>query len=87
MPTISIFFGIIVQMYWNDHAPPHIHAWYQGNEALISIEIGDLLQGGMSRKALRLLREWIGEHRQELLDNWQRGENLEPFYQIPGADD
>jgi hypothetical protein len=42
MPTISIFFGIIVQMHWRDHNPPHIHAWYHGQEALIAIENGKI---------------------------------------------
>jgi hypothetical protein len=38
MPTISIFFGIVVQMYWRDHPPPHIHVFYQGFEALFALE-------------------------------------------------
>jgi hypothetical protein len=38
MPTISVFFGIVVQMYWRDHAPPYVHAFYQGLEALVAIE-------------------------------------------------
>jgi len=36
MPTISIFFGITVQMYWRDHPPPHVHVFYGGAEALLS---------------------------------------------------
>ena len=47
MPTISIFFGIIIQMYWRDHAPPHFHAWYQGKEALIDIATGDISMAPM----------------------------------------
>ena len=43
MPTISIFFGVVVQMYWRDHPPPHYHAYYQGHEALISINTGDAI--------------------------------------------
>jgi hypothetical protein len=35
MPTISIFFGIIVQMFWNEHKPPHFHCIYGEYEALI----------------------------------------------------
>jgi hypothetical protein len=41
MPTISIFFGIVVQMYWRDHPPPHIHVFYQGFEALVAIDTGE----------------------------------------------
>jgi hypothetical protein len=47
MPTISIFFGIVVQMYWNDHNPPHLHAIYQGNKAIFEIRTGELLGGSM----------------------------------------
>lgn len=56
MPTISVFFGFVVQMYWWDHPPPNIHAFYQGHEALIAIENGDLIAGAMPPAALRLLR-------------------------------
>src|SRR5713101_2674939 len=45
MPTIAIFYGIVIQMYWRDHAPPHIHAMYQGCEALIAIESGKVIGG------------------------------------------
>lgn len=38
MPTISEFFGILILMYYNDHAPPHFHAKYAEYEALIRIE-------------------------------------------------
>ena len=49
MSTISIFFGIIVQMYWRAHPPPHVHACYQGYEALISIEDGRII-GAICRR-------------------------------------
>jgi hypothetical protein len=86
MPTISIFFGIIIQMHWRDHAPPHYHALYQGFEALIAIESGDIIAGDLPTKAKRILREWTEEHRDALMANWSRGENHEPFELIPGAD-
>jgi hypothetical protein len=46
MPTIAIFYGIVIQMYWRDHGPPHLHAFYQGFEALIAIESGRLSVAG-----------------------------------------
>lgn len=58
MPTISIFFGIVVQMYWNDHAPPHFHAYYQGFEGLFSIETGEIIEGQMSLGPKRILKAW-----------------------------
>ena len=50
MPTISIFFGIVVQMYWNDHPPPHVHAYYGGFEALFAIETGIVIGGHLPPK-------------------------------------
>jgi hypothetical protein len=87
MPTISMFFGIVVQMYWNDHAPPHFHAYYQGHRALIEIGEGKLIGGTMPPGALRLLREWTLRHRDELMMNWERGRLQEPFQTVPGADE
>ena len=59
-------------MYHADHPPPHIHAEYQGHEAYISIETGDIIQGRLPAKALRLIKEWIQEHQEELMSNWQK---------------
>ena len=55
MPTISIFFGIIVQMFWNEHTPPHFHCSYGEYEALIDIQTREVLQGRMPRRALNLV--------------------------------
>lgn len=70
MPEICRFFGIIVRMYYDDHAPAHVHAEYQGNKAVIDFE-GNVLRGGLgSRTALRLLRQWIDLHVGELEEDW-----------------
>lgn len=50
MPIISIFFGIVIRMYHNDHAPPHFHASYQGFEALIRISDGSVMAGSLPKK-------------------------------------
>jgi hypothetical protein len=86
MPTISIFFGIVVQMYWNDHNPPHLHAIYQGQEALFEIGTSEKMGGALPRKAERLVGDWIAANRDQLLENWDRGRIGRPFLQIPGAD-
>jgi len=57
MPTIAIFFGLTVQMYWRDHPPAHIHVFYGGPEALIAIETGEVIGGHLPPAALRLVRE------------------------------
>jgi hypothetical protein len=71
MPEISRFFGIIIRVYYDDHEPPHLHAEYQGNKALVDFE-GNVLRGGLgSRTALRLLRQWIDLHVAELDEDWR----------------
>lgn len=71
MSEISRFFGIIIRMYFDDHAPPHFHAVYSGQEAQIGIDPLTLLEGGLPSRALSLTIEWAAEHRDELLENWQ----------------
>lgn len=86
MPVISMFFGIIIRMYHNDHAPPHFHASYQGFEALVRIVDGSLYAGSLPNKAQRIVHEWTLRHRDELMANWQRGIDLLPMELVPGAD-
>ena len=82
MPRISAFFGIIIWMYYNDHQPPHFHAEYGGEEALILIGSGDLYAGNLSRRALRLVQEWEELHRGELFANWELARQQEPLAPI-----
>ena len=83
MPTISQFFGIVIRMYYNDHAPPHFHAYYGGNSATIDIETLEILEGKLPRRALSLIKEWGDMHRDELVADWQLAENHESLNQIP----
>ena len=71
MPTISTFYGILIQMYWNDHAPPHFHALYGEFEALVSIQTLEVMEGTLPRRALTLVLEWAQEHRAELFEDWE----------------
>ena len=71
MPTISQFYGILIQMFWNDHVPPHFHALYAEHEALIDIRTLEVIQGKLPRRALVLVLEWAQEHRAELLEDWE----------------
>lgn len=75
MPRISSFFGIVIEMYFGDHPPPHFHARYSGESAKIEIATGAVLAGSLSSRALRLVREWIEQHRDELEANWERTVN------------
>ena len=83
MPRISAFYGIVITMYWRerDHPVPHFHASYAGQAASISVE-GEVLGGSLPLRALRLVREWAGLHRDELLANWERARDYEPLAPI-----
>jgi hypothetical protein len=72
VPTISRFYGIVIRMYFADHAPPHFHAVYAGEEAVIAIADGAVLRGGLPDRALRMVREWAAMRRDELAANWER---------------
>ena len=77
MPRISVFYGIVIEMYFGDHPPPHFHAHYSGDSAKIEIASGDVIAGSLPPRALRLVREWIKEHRDELEANWERAVSYE----------
>lgn len=71
MPVISVFFGIIIRMFYDDHNPPHIHVEYQGRKVLLDFQ-GNILRGDLqSRTALRLAREWVDLRNEELLVDWE----------------
>lgn len=61
LPTISTFFGIVIQMFWRDHGPPHFHAIYAEHEAVIDIRELRVLRGSLPRRALALVLEWAAE--------------------------
>jgi len=71
MPTICVFYGILIKMYWNDHAPPHFHVEYGEYRAQYVIETLELMKGSLPRRAHALILEWAAMHRAELLEDWQ----------------
>ena len=71
MPTICSFYGILIRMFFNDHAPPHFHARYGEFEATIDITSMVVIEGGLPSRALVLVRDWAALHRAELMENWR----------------
>ncbi len=71
MPTICVFYGIVIKMYWNDHAPPHFHVEYGEYRAIYSIQALELIRGSLPRRAHALVLEWAALHRTELMEDWQ----------------
>ncbi|PYS66139.1 MAG: transcriptional regulator [Acidobacteria bacterium] len=86
MPSICRFFGIVIYIYCDDHAPPHFHAKYSGQEALYEIDTLRLYRGRLPPRAHSLVLEWADMHRNELRDNWRRAQrhqtlhSIEPLY-------
>ncbi|MBI4248478.1 MAG: DUF4160 domain-containing protein [Elusimicrobia bacterium] len=82
MPVISRFFGIIIAIYWRDHAPPHFHAKYGGQEAAVDIRNGKVLKGMLSKRARKLVEEWRGLRRNELMQDWELAGEGKPLHYI-----
>ena len=78
VPVISRFYGIVVYMNYRDHEPPHFHARYQDQEVMVEIGSG-LITGSFSKRALRLLVEWMELHGETFDRNWVRARNHQPL--------
>ena len=70
MPTISSFFGILIQMYYDDHNPPHFHAIYGDFEILVGISPIRIIEGSVPNRVKSLVFEWAALHQAELLADW-----------------
>jgi hypothetical protein len=86
MPELCRFYGIIIRMYFDDHAPPHFHAIYSGDEAVISIENLAVLRGNLPARAKGLVIEWASMRQSELREAWNRAKQLEPPGKIDPLD-
>jgi hypothetical protein len=85
MPTISMFYGILILMYFYDnkkHNRPHIHAEYGEYEASIAIDDGEVLSGSLPPSKLKLVQAWIEIHREDLLVDWKLAVAGEPVFKI-----
>ncbi len=85
MPVVSMFYGIIISMYYLDnrrHKLPHIHAEYQGKEVVISIPDGKVLEGKIQANKLKLVLAWIEIHKDELIADWELAKKGQKIFQI-----
>lgn len=85
MAIISMFYGIIISMYYLDnkqHNLPHIHVKYQDEEAVISLIDGQLLEGTIKTNKMKLVQAWIEIHNDELIANWSLAINGETIFKI-----
>ena len=82
MPEISRFLGIVIAMYYKEHAPPHFHAKYGDQRASFSIQELRLIEGKLPYRVVSLVLEWAFQHREELMENWRRVERKEDLHGI-----
>ena len=85
MAIISMFYGIIVSMYFFDtrkHHLPHIHVKYQDQEAVIAIANGEVLEGELKTGRLKLVQAWIEIHQDELMADWELASQGQSVFKI-----
>lgn len=85
MPTLSIFFGIIIYMYKENggkHNLPHIHAEYGEYEAVFDLD-GNKIEGDLPKKKIRMVQTWIDIHQEDLMANWKLITNGQQVFRIP----
>jgi len=81
MPVISMFFGIVIYMNWDEHNPPHFHARYQDYEGAFNL-YGELIKGDMPSGKRKFIAAWAELHKDELAANWELAKNGETLYKI-----
>lgn len=84
MPTIAAFYGMLIQMYYDDHEPPHFHARYGQARAVVRIADGEIIAGELPPTARRLVRQWALARTAELQDN--RARRHQPLEKVAGPD-
>ena len=81
MPEISRFYGIIVQMFFKGHYPPHFHIEYGEFKAVINLS-NEIVKGVMPKRALNLVFEWMDIHKNEIMENWELAQMGKPLNKI-----
>ena len=85
MAVLAMFYGIIVSMYYLDnrrHHLPHIHVKYQGQESVLSIPDGEILEGELRRNKMKLVQAWVEIHQDELMADWELASQGEAIFRI-----
>ena len=82
MPVVSMFYGIVIKMYFREHGVPHLHALYGEYNAVFDIQTLEMIEGDLPVRATRMVKEWAGQYQTDLLHMWQTQE----FKKLPGLD-
>jgi hypothetical protein len=83
MPEISRFFGIVILMHFNEHAPPHFHARYGSSKCSVDLQTFRVMAGHLPRRAMAMTLEWAAEHRRELMEDWELCATGQTLRRIP----
>ena len=86
MPRLSEFYGIVIYMYYKDHAPPHVHAFYGGQEAVFEIATGVVSAGSLPRRARSLVEAWLVQNQTHLMIDWNLATSGQPLFPIAPLD-
>ena len=81
MPVLSMFYGVIISMFYKDHNPPHIHIQYAEYNAIVDFN-GNILEGELPVKQRKLIEAWIVLHQDELYANWQLAKDKQNMFKI-----
>lgn len=85
MAVITMFYGIIISMYYFDKRKyhiPHIHVKYQDQEAIVSISDGEVLEGQIKPGKMKLVQAWLEIHKEELMADWELASSGENVFKI-----
>jgi hypothetical protein len=82
MPEVSRFYGIVIQIYFADHNPPHFHAFYGGETVEIDIQRLTVMAGRIAPRALGMVIEWATLHQTELLALFIQAQQNQPITKI-----
>ena len=85
MPSVSRFYGIVIYFYWQEHAPPHFHAKYNGQEISVEIDSGNVV-GSLPKRAMAMVEAWRRLHIRELMLDWNKAEERKALDPIDPLD-
>jgi len=77
LPEVSRFYGVVIRMFFREHGPPHFHAEYSGQQAVVGIDSLTVLRGRLPPRALGIVKEWASLHQTELRAAWDRARRQE----------
>ena len=82
MPEVSRFYGIVIKLFYRDHAPPHFHAFYGSDEMLVHIGTLAVIAGKLPPRATGLVIEWATLHQDALRAAWEQARQMSPIEKI-----